>query len=200
MKIAILVAFICFQLILGCKDNEDCIGLSVDDIPLPLCHPKYEICVHCISDEFCRQPKENGISYCNSRCIEGFCIRIEDVRCFGREFCYEGGCVECIDSSQCSNHGNRKYCHPETQKCVECVDSIDCRDGEICNNNRCDEPPISQPGVEPPSENPVDPPSETPVDPPSETPVDPPVDSPPCYHDDKELKFSLCYTFSIRSE
>lgn len=176
------------QTVSGCVSNEDCLGLSVEGIPLSQCHPKYEICVNCISDEECQRPDGNNVSYCKSRCIEGFCLMNNEHRCFGVEICYGDTCVECYDPSHCSLP-SRRYCNLETMSCVQCIGHEDCEETEVCENNICVEIP-DIPGLEPEY-----PPSDLPPSdlPPSYNPGEPPYNC----DNDKNVSFSLCYTYLV---
>jgi hypothetical protein len=42
----------------------------------------------------------------------------------------EGGCVECLEASDCTGASGGDLCHPTRHDCVECIESADCMDPE----------------------------------------------------------------------
>ncbi|MBS2019572.1 MAG: hypothetical protein JST00_42315 [Deltaproteobacteria bacterium] len=103
----------------ACLANDDC-----KDPKRPFCAKTLEYCVECLSNEVCgpRKRCDTTANRCVDTCREG------DEECPSGLSCNEDRelCVECRGNANCADRPNTPFCDTAIGRCVACASSAQC--------------------------------------------------------------------------
>ncbi len=102
--------------LVACAEDTDCESESTH-----YCDPSRHVCVKCYEDNQCEH---------NQYCENNTCVTCESGVWNGEE------CVECTADDDCTDSDTPK-CNTETNTCVECIESSNCSEEQVCRGNKC---------------------------------------------------------------